>query len=92
MLVEAWSWTPRDHILSVLPLHHVHGIVNVLLCALWSGARISFLPEMQTKFSAGLVWDAFKDLDLSLFMAVPTVYAKLIEEFHKTSEDPSAQV
>ena len=28
-----------DHILLVLPLHHVHGIINVLSCTLWSGAE-----------------------------------------------------
>ena len=39
-LVEAWGWTRDDRILLVLPLHHVHGIVNVLGCALWSGARL----------------------------------------------------
>ena len=38
-LVEAWEWRQTDHILLVLPLHHVHGIINVLGCALWSGIR-----------------------------------------------------
>ncbi len=28
-LVEAWEWSADDRILSVLPLHHVHGIVAV---------------------------------------------------------------
>ena len=40
-LVNAWGWQPTDHILLVLPLHHVHGIINVLTCALWSGARVT---------------------------------------------------
>ncbi len=31
MLEAAWGWTENDRILSVLPLHHVHGIVNVLV-------------------------------------------------------------
>jgi len=29
-LVSAWEWAPTDHALLVLPLHHVHGIINVL--------------------------------------------------------------
>jgi len=33
-LVEAWAWTADDWILHVLPLHHVHGIINALSCAL----------------------------------------------------------
>ncbi|MCU0340888.1 MAG: AMP-binding protein, partial [Spirosomaceae bacterium] len=41
-LVKAWQWTSQDHILCVLPLHHVHGIINVVSCALWSGATVEF--------------------------------------------------
>ena len=37
-LIEAWEWTPDDRIVLTLPLHHVHGIVNVLGCALAAGA------------------------------------------------------
>ena len=29
-LIVAWGWTAEDRILLVLPLHHVHGIVNVV--------------------------------------------------------------
>lgn len=78
-LVDAWKWTHDDRILHVLPLHHVHGLVNKLLCALWSGASVEFC-----KFDAGLIWKRFADKEsdaLTLFMAVPTVYAKLIETY-----------
>ena len=73
-LVRAWGWQPQDHILHVLPLHHVHGIVNVLCCALWSGATCEMLPG----FQAGEVWERFARGPLTLFMAVPTVYSMLI--------------
>ena len=39
--------TAEDRILHVLPLHHVHGIVNVLCCALWSGAVCELLPRFE---------------------------------------------
>ncbi|HVH09229.1 MAG TPA: acyl-CoA synthetase [Gemmatimonadales bacterium] len=74
-LVTAWEWTANDRILLVLPLHHVHGIVNVLGCALWSGARCELAP----RFDAGTTWERFAQGDLTLFMAVPTIYHKLIE-------------
>lgn len=74
-LIEAWEWTADDHILNVLPLHHIHGIVNVLTCALRSGAKCEFMP----RFDADNVWRCFGRGDLTLFMAVPTVYAKLID-------------
>src|SRR5438132_1371119 len=73
-LVTAWEWRADDWILLVLPLHHVHGIINVLTCALWAGARCEMLP----KFDAERVWARIADGDLTLFMAVPTIYGKLI--------------
>ena len=73
-LVNAWEWDSDDHILNILPLHHVHGIINVLSCALWSGACCEFLP----KFDAEKVWEKLSSGQLTLFMAVPTIYFKLI--------------
>ena len=80
-LVTAWEWQPTDHILCVLPLHHVHGIVNVIGCALWAGACCEFLPE----FSAAGVFAAFQRGSLNLFMAVPTIYFKLIAYWESLS-------
>jgi malonyl-CoA/methylmalonyl-CoA synthetase len=73
-LIEAWGWVADDRILLVLPLHHVHGIVNVLTCALWAGGTCEMLPA----FDAEAVWDRLGSGRLTLFMAVPTAYRKLI--------------
>jgi malonyl-CoA/methylmalonyl-CoA synthetase len=73
-LVNAWAWQETDHILCVLPLHHVHGIINVVGCSLWSGACCEFLPE----FSAQAVFERFQQGHVNVFMAVPTIYFKLI--------------
>jgi len=73
-LVTAWEWRADDWVLLVLPLHHVHGIINVLSCALWAGARC----EMLAKFDAEQVWGRIAAGELTLFMAVPTIYGKLI--------------
>src|SRR5271167_3789484 len=73
-LVEAWEWSADDRIVLCLPLHHVHGIINVVSCALWSGATCQMLP----RFDANAVWDGIADGATTLFMAVPTIYAKLI--------------
>ena len=63
----------------MLPLHHTHGIVNALLCPLSVGAEVTMMPE----FSADLVWETLlsRDVAVSVFMAVPTIYAKLVEAF-----------
>lgn len=73
-LVESWDWSSNDHILCILPLHHVHGIINVISCALWSGATVEFLPQ----FTAESVLNVFKKGEINVFMAVPTIYFKLI--------------
>ncbi|MBL4652083.1 MAG: acyl-CoA synthetase [Flavobacteriales bacterium] len=73
-LIDAWKWSSSDHILHVLPLHHTHGLVNKLLCAMAVGATCEFLP----KFDAEIVWNYFLERDITLFMAVPTIYSKLI--------------
>lgn len=56
-LVEKWAWTNDDVILHVLPLHHVHGVVNKLLCPLWVGATCIMLPEFNPEMVSGLEWE-----------------------------------
>ncbi|MFL5381727.1 MAG: acyl-CoA synthetase [Longimicrobiaceae bacterium] len=73
-LTEAWGWRGDDRTLLVLPLHHVHGIVNILSCALWNGA----VCEVQAKFDAEAVWARIESGELTVFMAVPTVYNRLV--------------
>jgi malonyl-CoA/methylmalonyl-CoA synthetase len=86
-LITAWQWTSRDRILHVLPLHHIHGIINVLTCALWAGAECHFLD----KFAADVVWNRLSQGDLTLFMAVPTIYAKLIAAWEASDCDRQQQ-
>ncbi len=107
--VQQWGWTPEDHILNVLPLHHIHGVVNVVMTSMWVGARLT-----TSKFDPVRIWKMITDgVDaevtsdnipamkhagtnynppsttlpkpkpsaLTLFMAVPTIYSKLIDEF-----------
>jgi malonyl-CoA/methylmalonyl-CoA synthetase len=81
-LVSAWEWTPADRILLVLPLHHVHGIVNVVGCALWAGATCEIpraaAADPPRPFDAEETWEHLASGTLTLFMAVPTIYRRLI--------------
>ena len=88
MLVNAWGWTKEDKILNVLPLHHVHGIINVVSCALWSGASCDF----QHKFNEDEIFKLFKSGRINLFMAVPTIYYKLINYWNKQSLDEQKSI
>jgi len=82
-LITAWEWTSCDRILHILPLHHIHGIINVLTCALWAGAECHLL----SKFDAETVWNRICDGNLTLFMAVPTIYVKLIAAWETASKE-----
>ncbi len=87
-LVDAWAWSPDDHILNVLPLHHVHGIINVVSCALWSGACCQFVK----KFSPETVMGNFLKGDINVFMAVPTIYHQLISHWEWLPEEQKTKI
>ncbi|XP_015122402.1 acyl-CoA synthetase family member 3, mitochondrial [Diachasma alloeum] len=84
-LITAWKWSEKDIVLHTLPLNHVHGIVNVLMCPLYVGARCVMLP----KFETSNVWTHLLGINLqnsercNMFMAVPTIYMKLIQEYEQ---------
>lgn len=82
-LIEAWAWTGDDRIVNPLPLHHVHGIINVLSCSMWAGA----VCEMAPKFSAEKVWERLASGELTLYMAVPTTYKALIAAWEKAAPE-----
>jgi len=82
-LSEAWEWTATDRILNILPMHHVHGVINVLCCALYNGA----VCEMRPAFDAAHVMNRMCSGELTLFMAVPTIYHKLIQYYHTLSSE-----
>jgi malonyl-CoA/methylmalonyl-CoA synthetase len=73
-LVNAWEWQADDAIVSVLPLHHVHGIINILGCAMYVGATVYY----PSGFSPAGIFELFQNEPITLFMAVPTIYYKLI--------------
>jgi len=85
-LVEAWGWRSEDSIPLFLPLHHVHGIVNVLSCALWSGARV----DCFNSFDAQAVLERVADQAYTVFMGVPTIYVKLIQILEAADEGDRA--
>jgi malonyl-CoA/methylmalonyl-CoA synthetase len=91
-LVEAWEYSENDHQLCILPLHHVHGIINVISATLYVGAAVEFLPS----FSAEGVFSWFKKIHENsfqgVFMAVPTIYFKLIAHFESLSESQQAEL
>jgi malonyl-CoA/methylmalonyl-CoA synthetase len=65
------GWRPSDRLLLVLPLHHVHGIINGLGSALAVRATCEILPA----FDADKVWERLSSGEITVFTAVPTIYS-----------------
>lgn len=81
-LIEAWSWTKDDVIPLFLPVHHIHGIINILSCGLWAGATVHLFSKFDIpKITAEIVAGTY-----NVFMAVPTIYVKLIQYFDTIDE------
>lgn len=82
---KAWQIDDKDTILHVLPLHHFHGVVNGLACPLNVGSKLIMLPQ----FDSSAVWTHLLNVNLpmrdriSIFMAVPTIYSMLIQEYDR---------
>ena len=82
-LIEAWAWAEDDVIPLFLPVHHIHGIINILSCGLWAGASVHLfakfdIPQITAEIVAG---------SYNVFMAVPTIYVKLIQYFDTIDAD-----
>jgi malonyl-CoA/methylmalonyl-CoA synthetase len=86
-LLTAWEYSSSDYLLHVLPLHHIHGIINALFTPLFAGSSIEFLfpfnatavwqrlaaPFLPSEKAAGLHREK-----ITFFTAVPTVYSRLL--------------
>ena len=87
-LVSAWEWSAADRIPLFLPMHHIHGIINVASCALWSGARI----EAFERFDLDAIFERVSADAYTLFMAVPTIYVKLIQALEAAVPEARAAI
>jgi malonyl-CoA/methylmalonyl-CoA synthetase len=87
-LIEAWAWQETDTIPLFLPLHHVHGIINVLCCGLWAGARI----HLFTKFDLPSILLNVKNREYSVFMAVPTIYVRMINHLKSLPDEERQEI
>ncbi len=81
-MVDAWGWSEVDRTVLVLPLNHVHGLVNVTFTALAVGACC----EAPGGFDATAVWERLSSGDVTVFMAVPTIYARLTSAWEAATE------
>ncbi len=83
-LEAAWEWTADDVLLHALPLFHVHGLNVAAQGSLYAGSTLI----MHEKFDAGRAWRALEEERCTLFMGVPTMYQRLMNEWDKRERKP----
>ena len=81
-MVDVWRWSEDDRVVLVLPLNHVHGLVNVTLCRSRS-ALCARRPDVSTPAPSG---SGSRVGEVTLFMAVPTIYARLVGAWEAADE------
>ena len=82
-LLAAWEWSAADRLLLVLPLHHIHGILNGLQSALAAKATCEIHPNFDVDHS----WSRLASGEITVFTAVPTVYQRLIAGWDEASAE-----
>lgn len=75
MLKAAWHWSSEDTLLHALPLFHLHGLLVALQAALHAGATCI----MHSGFDAQRVLEELQSGRCSVFMAVPTIYRRILK-------------
>ncbi|HKX00570.1 MAG TPA: AMP-binding protein [Bryobacteraceae bacterium] len=82
-LLTAWQITSADRLLLPLPLFHVHGLGNGLVCWLISGCRMRLLERFEHQKAT----ETFLDFRPTLFFGVPTIYVRLLETPPETARE-----
>ncbi|MGI9078554.1 MAG: AMP-binding protein [Gemmatimonadaceae bacterium] len=85
-LVSCWRITDTDRYLAVLPLFHVHGLGNGILCWLISGCCMRLAERFDQRTAASL----FGEFAPTLFFGVPTIYVRLLDPAVISDRDAKA--
>ncbi|MBM3299451.1 MAG: AMP-binding protein [Deltaproteobacteria bacterium] len=83
-LHEVWEWSDQDVLVHALPLFHVHGLFVALHGGLNAGATII----MHEKFDARRVWETLEKAKCTVFMGVPTMYQRMMNEWERMERKP----
>ncbi|MBF0351952.1 MAG: acyl--CoA ligase [SAR324 cluster bacterium] len=74
-LFQNWEITPNDNLLLSLPMFHVHGLMLGLLGCFIRGHS----AHIMTAFDVDVVLDLIIRQRITLFMGVPTMYARFAQ-------------
>ncbi|MBW1786934.1 MAG: acyl--CoA ligase [Deltaproteobacteria bacterium] len=77
-IIRIWEITEADVLCHALPLFHVHGLCFALNTALMAGSSVAMLDVFDPEKVTGALVGDTGGKACSVFMAVPSMYAKLL--------------
>ena len=78
-VITIWEITESDVLCHALPFFHVHGLCFALQTALISGAHVKLLDRFSPQSVIQILSQKDTDFICTLFMAVPSMYSRLID-------------
>jgi len=75
-----WDWQPGDVLIHALPIFHVHGLFVAIHGALLNGSKMLWFGRFDPKLVLQKLPEA------TIFMGVPTLYVRLLQEAGLTRE------
>ena len=78
-IIQIWEITESDILCHALPLFHVHGLCFALHTSLLAGAHVLLLDSFSPSQIINVLSKKEGPCACTVFMAVPAMYAKLIE-------------
>jgi malonyl-CoA/methylmalonyl-CoA synthetase len=78
-IIGTWEMTETDVLCHALPLFHVHGLCFALHTALLAGSSVALLDQFKPETVLDVLARKDPKTACTVFMAVPTMYTKLME-------------
>jgi len=86
-IIQIWEITANDVLCHALPLFHIHGLCFALHTSLIAGAKMVMCDEFSVETVIDILASRTGELAPTLFMAVPTMYFKLMERLGEERRD-----
>jgi malonyl-CoA/methylmalonyl-CoA synthetase len=86
-IIHIWEITERDVLCHALPLFHLHGLCFALHTSLIAGAKIVMCDEFSPEMVADILSRQIGELACTLFMGVPTMYLKMMDQMEEKRRD-----
>jgi len=76
--ISQWlSFTPRDRLLTIMPLFHMNAVSVTTMSALYAGGSTVISP----RFSASKFWNIISDYEITSFGSVATMLSMLLNTY-----------